>query len=111
MQGKDTINSTFFLLFEPTFNESFFQQLTDLEVDKYVKKLTTTQLIQLMANAQLKQQRGLRDISNTCNNTEFRKEIKLESIRSSQLSRRLRDLNPEIVQSLFKKMFFQAGVK
>ena len=41
MQGKDTINSTFFLLFEPIFNDSFFQQLTDLEVDKYVKKLTT----------------------------------------------------------------------
>jgi hypothetical protein len=90
MQGKDTINSTFFLLFEPIFIENFIQYLNDTEVDKYVKKLKTIQLIELIAYAQLNQQQGLRDISNSCNNDEFSQEIQLESISASQISRRLR---------------------
>ena len=56
MQGKDTINSTFFLLFEPIFIEDFIQYLNDTRVDKYTKKLKTIQLIELIANAQLNQQ-------------------------------------------------------
>jgi hypothetical protein len=111
MQGKDTINSTFFLLFEPIFNEDFIQYLNDIEVDKYTKKLKTIQLIELMANAQLKQQRGLRDISNSCNNDEFSQEIQLESISASQLSRRLRATDPEVIQELFKRVIAQAGAK
>ena len=111
MQGKDTINSTFFLLFEPIFIEDFIQYLNDTRVDKYTKKLKTIQLIELIANAQLNQQQGLRDISNSCNNDEFSQEIQLESISASQLSRRLREMKPGIVQELFKKVIAQIGVK
>ncbi|MEL7566831.1 MAG: hypothetical protein AAGU27_18390 [Dehalobacterium sp.] len=94
MQGKDTINSTFFLLFEPIFIEDFIQYLNDIKVDKYIKKLKTIQLIELIANAQLNQQQRLRDISNSCNNDEFSQEIQLEPISVSQLSRRLREMKP-----------------
>jgi IS4 transposase len=111
MQGKDTINSTFFLLFEPIFIEDYIQYLNDTRVDKYTKKLKTIQLIELIANAQLNQQQGLRDISNSCNNDEFSQEIQLESISASQLSRRLREMKPGIVQELFKKVIAQIGVK
>lgn len=111
MQGKDTINSTFFLLFKPIFNEDFIQYLNDTQVDKYTKKLTTIHLIELMANAQLKQQRGLRDISNSCNNGEFSQEIQLKSISASQISRRLRATDPEFIQELFKRVIAQAGAK
>jgi IS4 transposase len=111
MQGKDNINSTFFLLFEPIFIEDFIQYLNDTRVDKYTKKLKTIQLIELIANAQLNQQQGLRDISNSCNNDEFSQEIQLESISASQLSRRLREMKPGIVQELFKKVIAQIGVK
>ncbi|AKX94894.1 hypothetical protein MTHERMOG20_07350 [Moorella thermoacetica] len=45
MQGKDTTLSTFHQLFAPI-SDNFFWHLTEgLEVDKYVKKLTTLQLI------------------------------------------------------------------
>jgi IS4 transposase len=111
MQGKDTINSTFFLLFEPIFIENFIQYLNDTEVDKYVKKLKTIQLIELIAYAQLNQQQGLRDISNSCNNDEFSQEIQLESISAYQISRRLRKMKPEIAQELFKKVIAQTGAK
>ncbi len=43
MQGKDTKISTFFQLFKPILNGQFFKQIKDLGVDKYVKKLFTTQ--------------------------------------------------------------------
>lgn len=106
---KDTRKSTFNQLFQPILNESFYEQVVKLEADKYAKKLSTAQLIKLMALAQLEQQRGLRDISNSLNNAEFSQTIALDSISASQLSRRLRDLPVEISQSLFKSVVLQAG--
>jgi len=109
MQGKDTKYSTLNQLFKPIFNENFSQHLLDLEVDKYVKKLTTMHLIKLLTLAQLEQQRGLRDISNSLNNDNLSQAINLESISAAQLSRRLRDLPSEIIRCL--KMLFIKPVK
>jgi len=80
----------------------FSQQLAGLEVDKYAKKLKTQQLIELVAHAQLKQQKSLRDISNSFNEDEFSQAINLDSTSASQISRRLRDLPPKAVQLLLK---------
>ena len=102
MQDKDTTKSTFDQLFKPINNKIFSQQLDDLEVDKYAKKLNTKQLVELIAHAQLKQQKSLRDISNNFNKDEFSQAIHLDSISASQISRRLRDLPPEVVQLLFQ---------
>ncbi|WP_429163721.1 IS4 family transposase [Desulfitispora alkaliphila] len=109
MQGKDIINSTFHQLFRPIFSKNFYQQLTELEVDKYVKKLKTDQLLKLFVNAQLEQYRGLRDISNNLNDDQFSQAINLDSISASQLSRRLRKLNPKIVQQLFYTLIREAN--
>jgi hypothetical protein len=102
MQDKDTMKSTFDQLFKPINNKIFSQQLDDLEVDKYAKKLKTQQLIELVAHAQLKQQKSLRDISNSFNEDAFSQAINLNSISASQISRRLKDLPPEVVQLLFQ---------
>ena len=75
MQDKDTTKSTFIQLFEPILSEKIFVPLKNLEADKYVKKLRTTQLLELIALAQLEQQRGLRDIGNSLNNEELSKAI------------------------------------
>jgi hypothetical protein len=109
MQDKDTIKSTFNQLFEPIFSNAFTQKLTELGVDKYVKKLTTIQLIELIAHAQIQQQGNLRDIVNNFNDEEFRLAIELESISASQISRRLRDLEPEVLKSLFELAIRQLG--
>jgi len=111
MQDKDTTKSTFYQLFKPVCSTRFCQQLKDSGVDKYIKKLNTVQLIELTAHAQLKQHEGLRDISNSLNQDEFSQAIGLDSISASQLSRRLRELPPEIVQSLFKSIVFELGKK
>jgi len=71
MQGKGTIKSTFFQLFEPIFSQNFYQLLQKLEVDKYVKKLTALKFIILMVFAQLEQLTCLREISNSLNNKQI----------------------------------------
>jgi len=107
MWDKDTTNSTFFQLFQPVFSAR--QQLKQLGVDKYVKKLTVIKFIVLVAYAQLNQHRGLRDISNSCNNDDFSQAIKLTSISAAQLSRRLRSLVPQATQALFRNIVYQVG--
>jgi IS4 transposase len=111
MQDKDTTKSTFIQLFEPILSKKFFVRLKDLGADKYVKKLKTTQLIELIALAQLEQQRGLRDIGNSLNNKELSKAINLESISASQISRRLKNLSSQAIQALFKEVSWEAGKK
>ncbi|HOV80444.1 MAG TPA: IS4 family transposase [Bacillota bacterium] len=111
MQDKDTTKSTFIQLFEPILSEKIFVPLKNLEADKYVKKLRTTQLLELIALAQLEQQRGLRDIGNSLNNEELSKAINLKSISASQISRRLKNLSSQAIQALFKAVSFDAGKK
>lgn len=111
MQDKDTTKSTFIQLFKPILSKNFFQRLKELNADKYVKKLKTTQLIGLMSLAQIDQQRGLRDISNSLNNDELSKAINLESISASQVSRRLRNLPTAATQELFKFLNLEVGKK
>ncbi|CEP66120.1 Domain of unknown function DUF4372, partial [Moorella glycerini] len=65
MQGKDTTLSTFHQLFSPVSNDYFWQLTEGMGVDKYVKKLNTLQLVELITFAQLEQLDGLRDISNS----------------------------------------------
>ncbi len=109
MQNKDTKESTFFQLYKPICNEIYQQQLDELAVDKYAKKLKTTQLIELVANAQMEQQDGLRDISSSLNDDELSQAIDLDSISASQISRRLRDLPPQAVQLLLNSNILEVG--
>jgi hypothetical protein len=51
----------------------------------------------------------LSDIVNNFNTAEFRVAINLESISASQNSRRLRDLEPEVLKSLFELVIRQLG--
>ena len=37
MQDKDTTKSTFFQLLKPIFNKTFYEQIDNLKLDKYVK--------------------------------------------------------------------------
>lgn len=109
MQDKDTTKSTFFQLLKPVFNKTFYEQIDNLELDKYVKKLSTKQLIMLIIYAQLEQYGGLRDISNSLNENQFSQAINLDSFSASQISRRLRDLPPEVVQLLLKLCIIEIG--
>jgi len=75
--------------------------------DRYIKKMTTLQLIELLACAQLEQHPGLRDISAMLNNQEFSRVLSLDYISHSQISRRLRDLSITDTELIFHGMVMQ----
>ena len=54
MQDKNTTESTFFQLLEPILSQDLWQKINNKveSVDKYVKKLKTVQLVQLVMNAE-----------------------------------------------------------
>ena len=82
MQDKNTTESTFFQLFEPVLSQNLWQKISQgvEDVDKYVKKLKTVQLVQLVINAEMKQYSSLAEISNSLSEEAFAKAIHLESI-------------------------------
>ena len=104
MEGYNTKKSTFSQLFKPIFSENFQKVLKNLGVDKHVKKFFAHKLIVLMAFAQLNQLQGLRAISNSLNNEELKKTMKLDSISHSQISRSLANLPTEVLQILLKAL-------
>ena len=55
MQDKNTTESTFFQLLEPILSQGLWQKISKTveSVDKYVKKLKTVQLVQLVMNAEM----------------------------------------------------------
>jgi hypothetical protein len=109
MQGQDTTISTFHQLFNPISTEKFLQLVKEMGVDKYVKKLHTIQLIELIAYALLEKQSSLRSISNSLNDDQISEAIGLDSISASQISRRLRELPTEALQVLFNDIKIQGG--
>ncbi len=109
MYGKDTTKSTFIQLFESVLSFNLRQKYW--EVDKYVKKFTAIKFILLMSYAQLKQLRSLRDISSNLNDEQLARSLQLSSISASQISRKQRAELTETVQSLFKEIVYQAGIK
>lgn len=111
MQGKDSTKSTFDQLFLPLLSKKFQQLLKQKGIDKYVKKLSAIRFMELIAHAQLKQQRGLRDISNSVNCDNLSRAIGLDSISASQLSRKLRELPTEVLQWVFDDVKMEVGKK
>ena len=69
MQDKNTTESTFFQLLEPILSQDLWQNISKTveSVDKYVKKLKTVQLVQLVMNAEMQQYTSLDEISNSLN--------------------------------------------
>ena len=108
---KDTNKSTYNQLFEAIYNKKFLSNVKEPEVDAYAKKLTVVKLIQLIAYAQLEQLEGLRHIRNSLNDDNFSAAVGINSISASQLSHKLRDLSPELVQSLFSDIVYQFGIE
>jgi hypothetical protein len=104
--NKDTNKSTYNQVFDVLLklNKRF-------ESDRYMKKMSTIQFIELMVNAQINQEPALRDISNSLNDEGLKKEIELDSIDASTVSRRLRGLATKDLKSLFKNLVIHFGRK
>jgi hypothetical protein len=105
---KNITTSTFKESFLPLSHEFFMKQIENLKLDKYTKKLDTLKLTKLLVFAQLDQLESLADISlELRTNEQLQQEVELESISGSQLSRKLRDLTPEVYENSFHHLVTQ----
>lgn len=113
MQDKDTTESTFFQLLGPILPQDLWQKISKAveSVDKYVKKISTVQLVQLVINAEMREYISLAEISNSLSEDAFAKAINLESISTSQISRRLREMSPDVAGIIHKSIVQTLGVK
>jgi hypothetical protein len=113
---KDTTKSTFAEYCFPLDTNAMMQEIQSLGVDKYTKKLDSITFTRLFVFAQVKQLPSLHQISGFLNEDEgLQAELGLKSISKSQLSRKLRDINPDLLESVFKRCVTQViaacGVK
>jgi hypothetical protein len=90
---KNTLFSSFGKWVEPINVLNFQQKVEDLQQDKYVKKLTTKAYLLLLLHAHLHEKESLRAISDGLLDEEFQKELGLDSISASQLSRKNNEVN------------------
>jgi hypothetical protein len=113
MQDKNITESTFFQLLEPILSQDLWQKVSKKvsSVDKYAKKLKTVQLVQLVMNAEMQQYSSLAEISNSLNDDAFAKAIHLESISTSQISRRFRDMSTDVADIIHKSVVQTLGVE
>lgn len=100
-------------MLEPILSHNLWQKISKTveSVDKYVKKLKTVQLVQLVMNAEMQEYTSLAEISNSLNEDAFAKAIHLESIGTSQISRRFREMSTDVVDILHKSVVQTLGLK
>jgi len=109
---KDITETTFLQYLGPINFKKFDELLTNLNVDKYVKKLSTPKMIMLLIYAQLFPVDSLTHLSTVLNsNDELQECINLDSISTSQLSRKLRDLTPDLLETIFNQLVIKAIAK
>lgn len=115
---KDTTKSTFKEYLIPLDREFLLNQIAKLGLDKYTKKLDSITFCKLFIFAQLCQIKSLADISlDVRTSEELQQELELETISASQLSRKLRDLDPglfdatlgHLIQQIHRQFGFQKG--
>jgi hypothetical protein len=106
MQDKNTTQSTFLQLFQPILSKNIWAKINSKNpgLDRYVKKLHSYQLIELLMLAQIQQYRSLDEISKSLSNVKLSKAIELESISASQLSRRIQTLPANVVEQLLAEL-------
>lgn len=104
LMDKGTTKSTLAEYLIPLNVNEMMRDIDSLGLDKYTKKLDTVTFAKLFVFAQVKQIGSLTDISAELNESEsLQSELNLESISTSQLSRKLRDINPDIFESVFRR--------
>lgn len=112
---KNTIKSTLTEYLVPLNPKVMLQQIQQLNLDKYVKKLDSSTTAKLFIFAQLMQIQSYTDISlKVKQNEKLQQIIELESISTSQLSRKWRDMDPAFLESVFhdlvRKLFQRLGM-
>jgi IS4 transposase len=99
--NKNTLLSSFGKWVAPINSVKFKVRVDEMDQDKYTKKLTTKAYLLLFLHAQLQQRDGLREIADDALNEDFQQELGLKSISASQLSRKHKKVDLDLLAEIF----------
>lgn len=108
---KITPKNSFGQWFSPINLNVFEERVKTLKLDYYTKKLKTESFLKLLLFSQLQEVESLHALGDCLFDDQLRKEIDLDSISISQMSRRLNSLNPDLLQILFLDLVGQIHTK
>lgn len=111
LMDKITPKTSFGQWFSPINLQLFEEQVKTMKLDYYTKKLTTESFLKLLLFAQLQEVESLHALGDSLFDDQLQKEIDLDSISISQLSRRLNGLIPDLFQRLFLDLVSQIHAK
>lgn len=105
---QSTINELLIVLDE----EKFLKVINVLNIDHYVKKLSAYKFLQLCILAQLKESDSLNALSKELMDKEdYQKTVNLDSISTSQLSRKQCDLPSNLFEKVFQHLVFETQAR
>lgn len=108
---KNTPKTSFGQWFSSINLQLFEENVKTMKLDYYTKKLTTESFLKLLLFAQLQEIESLHELNACLFDDQLQREVDLDSISISQLSRRLNGMNPDIFQRLFLDLVSQIHVK
>ena len=104
---KDTTKSTINELLSVIDEEKFSKLVNTAELDRYVKKLTMYKFFELLVISQIQDMDSLTHLSKqTKDEKELQLQVKLDSISTSQLSRKLSSISPKVFEKVFHHLVF-----
>ena len=84
--------------------KTFTDAVAECQQDKYTKKLTTTAYLKLFLLAGLQSREGLRHIVDDVLCENLQRELGLTSISAAQLSRKHKQVDPELLRHVFEQL-------
>lgn len=111
LMDKITRKTSFGQWFSPINLRVFEELVKTMKLDYYTRKLTTESFLKLLLFAQLEEIESLHALGDCLFDDQLQKEIDLDSISISQLSRRLNGMNPDLFQRLFLDLVGQIHAK
>ncbi len=102
---KDTTKSTFNEVLNQFPFKKFCSLIKDTGADRYIKKLFTIKLLYIMFIAQIAQIESIRAlVGRVKNDSDLQSNLKLDSISTSQLSRRLKEMSSDFWGTVFTQV-------
>lgn len=99
-----TLLSSFGKWLAPICTKMFTNAVAECQQDKYTKKLTTIAYLKLFLIAQLQGREGLRHIADDVLCEDLQRELGLTSISAAQLSRKHKQVDPELLRHVFEQL-------
>src|SRR5690625_4656717 len=104
---NDTLLTSFSKWVAPINVEKLIEKVAQTGQDRYTKKFTTEKYIQLLLLSHLKEVESLHAISSMVFDEDLQQALNLDSISVSQLSRKHRAVDPDILSGIFFQLVDQ----